>query len=384
MVLLLQLLPRTTPLAPSFDVFSDRVTGSWRGSCFEWFDSDPSDDELLKARNTDDGFIERGRRAEEAISLAGLCSPSSFYMVPPSPVSSSVEEVMRSCGGAVQGVRESWSWSSLEDDPERSLFLNRQNDGFTFFDDGSYTLGPEKLDAEAETPPLLTLDASLVHGDGSRRVLRLWFDDDARSTARLSGACVACLVRGDGSEGTAARAVADAWESGQLSIAAAAGQGGSGNRGGDDEDDEEEEQNDDDGKLGSANVEIVEEEATPPSAGSPWIATRLKWRTRKSNVDNGEASSSSSSSSTSSSSPLSSSSASVRSRVELPGGCFVETALGKEDASLLEVMVGSRSTAGEGEGAMMEEKSLLRCYDLASGHLGRVQMRTTTTTRGGL
>lgn len=45
-----------------------------------------------------------------------------------------VEEVMRSCGGAVQGVRD-----------VSSLYLNRADDGFVFFDCGSYTHGPVTL-----------------------------------------------------------------------------------------------------------------------------------------------------------------------------------------------------------------------------------------------
>lgn len=46
-------------------------------------------------------------------------------------------EVMRSCGGAVQGVREIPLISSL--------YLNRADDGFVFFDCGTYTHGPVTL-----------------------------------------------------------------------------------------------------------------------------------------------------------------------------------------------------------------------------------------------
>jgi len=59
---------------------------------------------------------------------------------------SSVEEVMRSCGGAVQGVREmtivSPAGASGEDD---GLYLNRANDGFVFMDSGFYTFGPTSI-----------------------------------------------------------------------------------------------------------------------------------------------------------------------------------------------------------------------------------------------
>ena len=41
----------------------------------------------------------------------------------------SVEEVMRSCGGAVQGIRD-------------DFYLNRADDGFVYFDCGTYSHGP--------------------------------------------------------------------------------------------------------------------------------------------------------------------------------------------------------------------------------------------------
>ena len=59
---------------------------------------------------------------------------------------------MRSCGGAVQGVR-------VDDGP----LLNRQDDGFCFFDCGSWTQGPTKL-----TDGALNLDVGLVAQSGSR------------------------------------------------------------------------------------------------------------------------------------------------------------------------------------------------------------------------
>jgi hypothetical protein len=59
---------------------------------------------------------------------------------------------MRSCGGAVQGVR-------VGDGP----LLNRQDDGFCFFDCGSWTQGPTKL-----TDGALNLDVGLVAQSGSR------------------------------------------------------------------------------------------------------------------------------------------------------------------------------------------------------------------------
>jgi hypothetical protein len=48
-----------------------------------------------------------------------------------------VEEVMRSCGGAVQGIHEVPLIKG-----ERGFYLNRANDGFLFLDNGTYTCGP--------------------------------------------------------------------------------------------------------------------------------------------------------------------------------------------------------------------------------------------------
>jgi hypothetical protein len=66
-----------------------------------------------------------------------------------------VDEVMRSCGGAVQGIREhilSPTLPVVDDDNDnddakklhyhQGLYLNRADDGFVFFDSGAYSLGP--------------------------------------------------------------------------------------------------------------------------------------------------------------------------------------------------------------------------------------------------
>ena len=93
LLLLCTVAVRTTALAPSFDTFSAAATGSWHGTQYQW----PGDTNGV-------------------------------------PCTSVVDEVMRSCGGAVQGVR-------VGDGP----LLNRQDDGFCFFDCGSWTQGPTAL-----------------------------------------------------------------------------------------------------------------------------------------------------------------------------------------------------------------------------------------------
>ena len=113
LLLLCTIVVRTAALAPSFDTFSAAATGSWTGTQYQW---------------TADG------------ATNGV------------PCTAVVDEVMRSCGGAVQGVR-------VDDGP----LLNRQDDGFCFFDCGSWTQGPTKL-----TDGALNLDVGLVAQSGSR------------------------------------------------------------------------------------------------------------------------------------------------------------------------------------------------------------------------
>ena len=111
LLLLCTLAVRTAALAPSFDTFSAAATGSWTGTLYEW----PGD------------------------TNGAACE-------------SVVDEVMRSCGGAVQGVR-------VDDGP----LLNRQDDGFCFFDCGSWTQGPTKI-----ADGIVHLDVGLVAQSGSR------------------------------------------------------------------------------------------------------------------------------------------------------------------------------------------------------------------------
>ena len=113
------IIPKTLLLAsflscppPRFDEFSERLLGKWKG------------------------------RYSPSLASSTVTSTSGL-----------VEEVMRSCGGAVQGIREfspigdivssgSESSETTGQQPEIGLYLNRANDGFVFQDLGSYSLGP--------------------------------------------------------------------------------------------------------------------------------------------------------------------------------------------------------------------------------------------------
>ena len=103
-------LKKLTPcLSPRFDTFIEKIFGDW----------------LYQANN-----------AEEEIMTTTL----------------SVQEVMRSCGGAVQGIREV---PTKKDEAEEGYYLNRANDGFLYFDqDGSYSCGPVNFVEQTEENPL--------------------------------------------------------------------------------------------------------------------------------------------------------------------------------------------------------------------------------------
>jgi hypothetical protein len=67
----------------------------------------------------------------------------------PTEIAGSVEEVMRSCGGAIQGIREFPPIGNVDD--EEGLYLNRANDGFVFHDNGCYSLGPVDWSSDEDT-----------------------------------------------------------------------------------------------------------------------------------------------------------------------------------------------------------------------------------------
>ncbi|KAL9188636.1 hypothetical protein ACHAXT_007014 [Thalassiosira profunda] len=86
-----------------------------------------------------------------------------------------VEEVMRSCGGAVQGIRElplSLIFDAEECPEEERTYHNRADGGFVYADDGTYSAGPEKWawnDASDDDSGAKLLMASLAF-TGKQRV----------------------------------------------------------------------------------------------------------------------------------------------------------------------------------------------------------------------
>jgi hypothetical protein len=94
----------TNAIAPSFDAFTSRAVASqWRGACYTW------------TRGADEGAT--------ALAVA------TGFVTEPTACTAEVTEVMRSCGGAVQGVKE-----TREGGAGVGLTLNRADDGFLYFD----------------------------------------------------------------------------------------------------------------------------------------------------------------------------------------------------------------------------------------------------------
>jgi hypothetical protein len=83
--------------------------------------------------------------------IVGTWNPSKNSRSCITTTSRQVEEVMRSCGGAVQGVREQNILVSNSDDTLESMYLNRADDGFVYFDCGTYAKCPTQLPPEDDT-----------------------------------------------------------------------------------------------------------------------------------------------------------------------------------------------------------------------------------------
>ncbi|KAL3794348.1 hypothetical protein ACHAW5_009908 [Stephanodiscus triporus] len=82
-----------------------------------------------------------------------------------------VEEVMRSCGGAIQGIREI-PLDKKASEEERRTYHNHADGGFVYDDDGSYTAGPEQWDwsvSDDEECSIWHTPVDVACGGGRRR-----------------------------------------------------------------------------------------------------------------------------------------------------------------------------------------------------------------------
>jgi hypothetical protein len=115
-----------------------------------------------------------------------------------------VEEVMRSCGGAIQGIRELPLSSFIipgdekASEEERRTYHNRADGGFVYDDDGSYTAGPEQWDwsvsDDEECSSKKLVMASLAYPGGRRIWLTVNLSD---ATEAVSKKCVPAEEEGN-------------------------------------------------------------------------------------------------------------------------------------------------------------------------------------------
>lgn len=90
--------------------------------------------------------------------IIGTWNPSSKNSE--SCIAREVEEVMRSCGGAVQGIQEQSIIST--NSTLTSMYLNRADDGFVYFDCGTYTKCPTQQLPEADILTILSGEETVV------------------------------------------------------------------------------------------------------------------------------------------------------------------------------------------------------------------------------
>ncbi len=156
-------------LTPSFESYLSRATGAWKGATISW------------------------SPAEEEGKLPLRVAPGAI--TPPEPCSTVCEEVMRSCGGAVQGVRE------LRQPGDGEVLLNRQTDGTSFFSDGSWAQAPALLSDAPESSLLASpagfgISATLAHESSRSRVLLVIID-------KKIACCDVAIEAREGGEGDA-------------------------------------------------------------------------------------------------------------------------------------------------------------------------------------
>ena len=153
---------------PRFDTFCDIIVGSWSGFT----------DELMSDYQS----------VDSSSSLMG----------------GEVEEVMRSCGGAVQGIREvgvtiinkNDNYISDDDDSNKP-YHNRADDGFIYFDCGSYTSGPVQQSPSEIASTLFPISASLTFAPYTKSKMkkrRLYLQIDLDHSLNLKNIHISNLI----------------------------------------------------------------------------------------------------------------------------------------------------------------------------------------------
>lgn len=294
-------------VAPSFDSFIERAVGQWRGASYTW--------------QLDASSVGIGQAKEELLPL----SVAPGFVTTPSPSSTLVEPVMRSCGGAVQGVEENRVLSI----GESTVALNRQVDGTTFFSFGSWASAPALLSNAEESdllssPDCFGLSVNIAHDDNTRRRLLVVVSDGKPIVAdvaveALEGATddeVPPVVEALLSQRLQCIVEANAWEGGASTLALS---------------------------------------GMPPITSAPWLNARTRWDLSVGDVQGG--------------SPLVPEPSPCV--AHLPGGCWVRVSLEEEsDCTLVEV--GSLSPEAA------EVKTISHIYNMETGSLSKVMFSKVT------
>mmetsp|Transcript_21333 Transcript_21333/g.40840 ORF Transcript_21333/g.40840 Transcript_21333/m.40840 type:complete len:367 (+) Transcript_21333:77-1177(+) len=143
--------------APSFERFSSQASGTWKGASYTW------------ARNAE---MIQGESLE--LNVTSGC------VTVPQPTLAEVTHE------SVSALKEEFWQGEGEADTER--ILNCTSDEFTFFDDGSWSLGPTRLDKRRLDSNIdaFGLSCVIAHGDASRRHLLVAVINGKLATAYVS------------------------------------------------------------------------------------------------------------------------------------------------------------------------------------------------------
>ena len=294
--------------APSFDLFLTNTLGDWRGASYSWQGAS--------------GAQVGGPAPKEMLPLG--VAPG--FVTQPTKSSTLITEVMRSCGGAVQGVEEKRDCQPAKG----TVMLNRQNDGTTFFSYGSYAVAPPQLSRSTDdevdfmaSQECFGLTVSLAHADATRRRLLVVVAGDEIACCDVAMEASATqhpeapgLEAIDNLLGRRLQCVveANAWEGGADTLTLTGSPGG--------------------------------------SPGSPWLNARTRWEKDVGSIDGG--------------SPL----VPANCAAYLPGGCWIQVVRSEEDGSRT-IEVGSVAVEAAEVKAVAHEYS-------AEGALRRVSFRKVT------
>jgi hypothetical protein len=250
MALLLSLLPPhamsvSRPMSTSFDAFLGRSLGKWRGASYTWSPA------------------ETGTAAADPSASFMPLGIAPGYVTPPSPSTTEVVEVMRSCGGAVQGVEEKRSGPPAE----ATVMLNRQTDGTSFFGCGTWAVAPPQLSLPDDpnkdfmnSVECFGISLCMAHEDIRKRMLVV--------VAGNTVACVDVAVE----ELSAAAEAADANPGGSEAIEALLGK---------------RLQCVVEANCWEGGAEVLTLTGAPPIVGTPWLNARTRWAKEEGAVEGG-------------------------------------------------------------------------------------------------